>query len=267
MLHVRQSPDQRRNARIRELVPSPGEGNTAWLRRAKIRDGVLLLGGSSLVEFRIRFAQARARRDLLPSFWSMAGLLCDGSLVRTVADLRDLDRVPVHNGVQTVGVEEFDDPDVFPNIAVIQFARQHRVLREHIDAIESQRSVVDIPELILPWLGYLWGTASHGNPLVEGKGLPSAVLIETAHAMAGIDLTPGLASSASCPEAIWQAAIWWTSYYEDTAESRVAGKVTAMSPVGCYACRQPEAYVGEREVAAPSRKAPSPGRPARRAKR
>src|ERR1700752_4985753 len=275
MINVRTSPDER-NRRIDELAPMSGERNVAWVRRTGIRDGVLLLGGCSLVEFRIRFAQARVRRDLLPSFWSMVGLLWDGASVKTVADLRDLDRVPYYNGVQTVPLEEFDDPGLYPNIAILQFTKQHTVLREHLDAIETQRSVVDIPALIVPWLAYVWVIGTQGNPRVEGKGLPSAALIETAHAMAGVDLTPGLASSASCPEAIWQAAVWWAGYYEKAAADRVSGRAAAdrvpgpapaIRPVGAFACRQREAHVVDRETPRPPAARRAKKKPARRAKR
>ncbi len=42
----------------------------------------------------------------------------------------------------------------------------------------------------------------HAAPWLE------AALGRRGHALAGVDLTPGLASEASCPEAIWQAAKW-----------------------------------------------------------
>jgi hypothetical protein len=38
--------------------------------------------------------------------------------------------------------------------------------------------------------------------------------------MAGFELTPGLSSASSCPEAIWQSAKWWTYYYESAAKER-----------------------------------------------
>jgi hypothetical protein len=40
---------------------------------------------------------------------------------------------------------------------------------------------------------------------------------------AGFDLTPGLESRASCPEAIWQAAKWWHKYYEDQKRAPLSG--------------------------------------------
>lgn len=243
MLNVRHSPDARKSRDLRELKPRRGESNKAWVARAGIEDGVLLLGGSSLVEFRIRVAQSRVRGDMLPSFWSMAGVLRNGSAVYTVADLRDLDSVPVKNGVQRVRLNEFNDPEAYPNIAIVQFCDDYRSIEKAIETVSRQRGLVDIPALIVPWIAYGWGAGAQGNPLLDGQGLPSASLVETAHALAGVDITPGLASEASCPEAIWQAAKWWTSYYDDSAKEPPTGDVRAMRPTGRFGLRQSEARV------------------------
>ena len=53
------------------------------------------------------------------------------------------------------------------------------------------------------------------NPLFDGYGMPSAAFIEALCAANGYDLTPGLESRASCPEAIWQAARWWHEFQKD----------------------------------------------------
>jgi hypothetical protein len=260
-VEVRHSPDLKANAQLKELPARGGEGNVAWLRRTGIRDGVLLVGGSSVIEFRIRVAQSRFRQDLLPSFWSMAGLLT-GSRVHTVADLRRLERVPEDNGVQRISLRELDDPRTYPNLAILQFAERHRPVQDAIQRIHEQRGIIDIPALIVPWLGFLWGVGAHNNPLVEGKGLPSAILIETAFGMAGVDLTPGLSSMATCPEAIWQAAKWWTSYYTEAARDVPTGAVAPLRPTGAYVCRQPAAYVVEEP--ARKRQARRPRRQTRR---
>jgi hypothetical protein len=47
-------------------------------------------------------------------------------------------------------VEEFDDPKQFPNIAVVRFAKEHENLRRDIKRLELDRSILDIPTLILP---------------------------------------------------------------------------------------------------------------------
>jgi hypothetical protein len=77
---------------------------------------------------------------------------------------------------------------------------------------------------MLPWLSFVWGTKGSSNPLLEGKGIPSAAFVETVFAMAGFELTPGLSSASSCPEAMWQSAKWWTDFYEKTARGASGGK-------------------------------------------
>ncbi len=79
----------------------------------------------------------------------------------------------------------------------------------------------------------------------DGIGLPSSAFVETVFAMANFELTPGLSSASSCPEAIWQSAKWWTGFYKSVADSDDARKKTAvaMVPEGCYIVRQPSAAV------------------------
>lgn len=249
MLAVRQSPDADYNPSLRSLRRPRGQGNVEWIGRTGIEDGVMLVGGCSVVEFRIRVAQSRMRRDMLPSFWSMAGIL-RGARVQTVADVRNLDVVPKSNGIQSVRLREFDDPEDFPNVAVVQFTKNRAAIRNSAEVAKSQRSMLDIPELIVPWLAYVWGAGTQANPLLEGKGLPSAAFVEAAHALAGVDLTPGLASESSCPEAIWQAAKWWTSYYDAAAKDRAttaagSGRAQAMRPRGRYFIGQESACIPE----------------------
>jgi hypothetical protein len=72
-------------------------------------------------------------------------------------------------------------------------------------------------------------------------------------------MTPGVASAGSCPEAIWQSAIWGHEYYEKTAgafpeepshehEKEEQTKLpTPIVPTGAYLIRQPAAAVVDEE--------------------
>jgi hypothetical protein len=100
------------------------------------------------------------------------------------------------------------------------------------------RSVADLPSLLVRWLAYTWGATEQANPLRQGHGVPSAAMVEALYGLAGVDLTPGLAAAASCPEAIWQAAIWWGKYYKAAAEGGPDGVI------------EPEGVVGIRQRAA-----------------
>jgi hypothetical protein len=234
-------------------------GNRKWLAEVGDSDGIILIGGASLADFRIRVSQSSLRGDMLPSFWSQTGILLgDGEFATVPLDLGsrskdkpeerndDVSAIPRTNGVRYCSLDEIDNPEQFPNIAVIRFARKHDQVREHIWQLCHNRSILDIPALMLPWLAFIWGTSGSANPLINGVGLPSSAFVETVFAMANFELTPGLSSASSCPEAIWQSAKWWTGFYESVAKSDDASKkktAIAMVPAGCYIVRQPSAAV------------------------
>jgi hypothetical protein len=243
---MRYSPATKPNQSLKPMSLAAGETNTQWLARNKLTEGVILLGGNSLAHFRIRNAQAHLRSDLLPSYWSLVGLLVDGKTFVTVPlDLNgDISRVPQENGVQTCDMADYDDPARFPNIAVVRFTEDTSMIHDDLKRLMTQRSIIDIPSLILPWFGYVWGASDYGNPLLKGTGLPSAVFVETMYGIGGVELTPGLSSSSSCPEAIWQSAKWWHDFYSETSDV-VKGQATTISPKGYFALGQRSAAVVE----------------------
>jgi len=230
-MDIRRSPASSANQAIKKTTPKRGQGNAKWLA-SRVRPGaVVLLGGASLEHFRLRVAQSHLRHDLLPSFWSMAGIAASSTSFLTVPiTVRDASLVPVTNGVESVRFSEIDDATRYPNIAVIHFAEPSAPIVENVRRLMQQRSALDLPSLMLPWLGFMWGAGNRHNPLLEGGAMPSAALVQTAFGMAGIEMTPGLSSSSTCPEAIWQSALWWHDYYEKTADvsgARVATDKTA----------------------------------------
>jgi hypothetical protein len=244
MLATRHSNASAPNEQLQAVSPQEGESNLQWLRRVGATDGIVLIGGSSVAHFRLRVAQSHLRNDLSPSYWSLAGILTDGStLVSVPLELRaDAADVPRSNAVATSNLSDYDDPKRFPNVGVVRFATESAPILDMVEKIKMQRSIVDLPSLMLPWLGYMWGAGQLANPLLQGQGLPSAAFVETVYAMAGVELTPGLASSGSCPEAIWQSVKWWHPFYEE-----VGGGAHGLSmvPSGAYAVRKPAAAVVE----------------------
>jgi hypothetical protein len=229
----------------RQLHATPahrGEGNAAWLRRLPARAGVVLLGGTSVVDFRVRVAQSGLRNDLSPSYWSLAGLLLADGSIRTVP--LEFDRVadvPRSNGVRLMSIADYDDPRAWPNIALLSFTDDAELVAAHADLVAQRRTIVDLPALLLRWLAYAWAVDESANPLLDGTGIPSAAFIEVAHSLAGVELTPGLASSASAPEAIWQAVKWWKDYYAGVVELGTAGAAASTVPIGYHVVRQKSA--------------------------
>jgi len=259
MLPVRQSPDVKPNWSFRsdEANASQVESNFAWIERERAerppfcRPGdVILLGGSSLADFRIRVAQSHMRHDLTPSYWSLVGVVSGPNrfLTAPLWPLVEPDRVPLSNCIQSLALTAFDDPARWPNIAVARFPGTQRSPVRGIGRLRRQRSIIDLPTLLLPWLGFVWGAGTAGNPLLAGYGIPSAVLVETAFGLAEVELTPGLAAANSCPEAIYQSAKWWRGFYQETAGYQDDSTAASASsdgeenhPVGRYLLRQRQA--------------------------
>jgi hypothetical protein len=256
MISTRHSGARQRNHQV-SAVADRGTSNRGLYRDNAVPGSILLLGGSSVVHFRLRVAQSHLRHDLLPSFWSLAGMVvsADRFLSVPIGLPMHPDTVPARNAVEECSIGDFDDPVRFPNIAVISFADGSEGLVDLARRLRYQRAAIDLPQQLVQWLAFVWGVGATGNPLLQNVGMPSAGLIEAAFGMAGVELTPGVASQASCPEGIWQSAIWWHGYYEKTGASPapapargLKAEVTARAPAGRYITRQMAAAVIEEEA-------------------
>ena len=214
-----------------------GEDNLKWLGRQPTADAqqtmLVLVGGRSPTAFRLRVAQSHLRHDLTPSHWSHIILLGEGAsnLGRTPVYEISLEPKagfgfpPPSNAMQQGELGAYRSPRTYPNIARLEIPVSRSEVMLALARFQQQRAVVDALELLLRWLAFAWGVGRTGNPLLDGQGLPSAAMLETVLGAVGFDLTPGLESRASCPEAIWQASKWWHDYY--TRENRRA-------PTGAY---------------------------------
>lgn len=256
MLKMHTAPPSTDSSLLKEQKRKPHEGNASWLERALKSESsesgsIVLLGGANLTHFRLRAAQSQVRSDLLPSFWSHVAIVCPGSkasLYETSLEPAGGNfGVPLRHGIQTGNITAYDDPNSFPNIAMIRWELRTgslgqnetfgKALNAAIARLYLDRGTVDIPSALWAWLGYAWGISEQTNPLLRGIGIPSAIMVETVFSMLGIELTPGLASQSTCPEAIWQAAKWWGDFYDSEAT------LTQGRPSGVVHIGQPAAAV------------------------
>ena len=259
MLSMRASTATAPNRGVVEQKPKRGETNAAWLARAGIEQGVVLLGGATVADVRVRFAQSLVRHDLTPSSWSSAGLLLgDRLLTVPLGSVDDVSSVPAANAIRTLPLSAVDDPERYPNLALIAFAAPGGdALAEAAADVTRQRGLIDLPGLLVAWLGWIWGV-DDANPLVAGHGVPGAAFVEAVHAIADLELTPGLASASSCPEAIWQSAKWWGDYYRESVRvtaagmSRSAGHAQPQVPAGVFTVRQPATAITILPAAGPT---------------
>jgi hypothetical protein len=206
------------------------ESNLAWLERhlrvleeeegARGRAYLVLLGGRAQADFLLRVAQGHLRHDMSPSHWSHVLLLRGSGRTAqgatweiSLEPAEGFGYPPSDNGVQNGYLKRYDSAHRYPNIAVLRLPIALRAMQDALQRFKKQRNSLDAVELILVWLGYVWGVGRAANPLVDGYGIPSGALVEALASAANYDLTPGLESRASCPEAIWQAAKWWHEWY------------------------------------------------------
>jgi hypothetical protein len=215
---------------LSKVARKDDEDNLQWLSRnmptGSEQTALVMVGGTSQVSFRLRVAQSHVRHDLLPSYWSHAMML--GKVAKNPAstavyeislEAAGFGFPPPENGVQTGKLSQYRDPKLYPNIAILSAPVPQKEIMEALDRFKMQRAVLDAVDLMIRWLSYVWGVSRSGNPILEGQGIPSAAMLEIVFGAAGYDLTPGLESRSSCPEAIWQAAKWWHDYYEEQNRS------------------------------------------------
>jgi hypothetical protein len=234
MINILSSRAKAPSKAFKDPVPrKEGEDNISWLSR-NLPTGdvshIVLVGGNSLSSFRLRLAQAHLRHDLVPSYWSHAFLLrpskslAGSSIIEISLEPEKGFAFPTPtNAVQTGKLTSYRDPVRYPNIAVLGVPVAPAEVTNALVRFQMQRAVLDAVDLVVKWLAYSWGVSRSGNPLMDGQGIPSSAMLETVFGAAGFDLTPGLESRSSCPEAIWQAAKWWHEYYERDNRPRITG--------------------------------------------
>jgi hypothetical protein len=238
MIHILSSTATAPSKGLQKSPRLPDEDNLAWLGRHLAHDDrsvIVLLGGTSPVSFRLRVAQSHVRHDLYPASWSHAVLLDKPAKKLGATKLWEISLEapkgpgfpPPTNGVQTGTLSAYGSAAGFPNIAVLHVPVQRAELADAMKRFQMQRSVLDTVDLLVRWLAFAWGVAGTGNPLLENHGIPSAAMLDVVFGAAGFDLTPGLESRASCPEAIWQAAKWWHEYYEKQGLASLSGAYVA----------------------------------------
>jgi hypothetical protein len=220
------------------------ENNIQWLRRMGLdwsKTILVMVGGKSPVDFRLRVAQAHVRSDLSPSSWShvmLLGSLNDDLILSDVnsenlhaAKVTEISLEPAdgfhfptpNNGIQEGELRRYSNPRNYPNIAVLQVPVSREEVAPVIKKFKMQRAVLDGVDLIVRWLAFVWGVARSSNPIMDGMGIPSAAMLEIIIGTVGFDLTPGLESRSSCPEAISQAAKYWQEYYQDQQKAALSG--------------------------------------------
>jgi hypothetical protein len=234
MIPIVSSKAQNANSGLKRVPRKAREDNLAWLLRnlpAPGESSVVMVGGKGPLAFRLRAAQAYLRHDLLPSYWSHVMLLARPPRNLASAPVHEISLEPPSgfgfppptNGVQTGRLAGYRDATAYPNICILTVPVAPGAVMGALRRFQMQRAVLDAVDLLVRWVAYAWGETHTGNPLIEGHGMPSAAMLEVVFGAVGFDLTPGLESRASCPEAIWQAAKWWHQFFEEQKRKPLTG--------------------------------------------
>jgi hypothetical protein len=288
-IRVLRSPTDTRNPDVVELVRDAGESNLDWIHRVFERklaptgaswSLLVLVGGNDPLSFRLRVAQSHVRHDLSPSAWSHVLLLADLKADLAATPTVEVSLAPLAgfgpfgyavptNGIQSGQLAEYASAARFPNIALLSVPVPSADVVATLKGLEMQRSILDVPQLIIKWLTYGWGVGVPASPLADGSGMPGAAVLEAAFAARGFDLTPGLESRSSCPEAIWQAATWWHAYYTKVANRAMKGAYSAkhdLVPDKLYqeSPAEESPSPARTQPQSPTRKRAPSGRPARK---
>ncbi|MBO4148686.1 hypothetical protein LCD46_11160 [Enterobacter ludwigii] len=226
------APGSEKNPKLVEQKRADNENNLEWLLRAfnalkgkepLAQSYILLLGGTDTLSWRIRAGQSQLRFDMLPSYWSTSALLCANA---ENVDKSKVLHIPLfqpqggffateRNGVVESPVSIFKDSEHWKNIALIAFPKAQEDVLNSLPHFQRGRNYIDALEHILRWLAFAWGVARTPTPINDGIGLPTACMLESLYSGAGMDLTPGLETRASTPEAIWATASRWYKHFEN----------------------------------------------------
>jgi hypothetical protein len=221
-----------------EVERKSGQDNLSWIREnlkdSKDKTTLVMVGGKSPTSFRLRMAQSHVRSDMMPSYWSHVMMLDQAAddfgateILEISLEPREGFGFPVpENGLQHDKLRHYARRSEYPNVAILNVPVKYSDVSAAMVKFQKQRAVLDAVDLIVNWLAYLWGVARSPNPLLEGQGVPSSAMLEIVIGACGFDLTPGLESRSSCPEAIWQAARWWHEYYQGQDKPGLTGTYT-----------------------------------------
>jgi hypothetical protein len=174
-----------------------------FLRRHARAGCVGLFGGSSIVDLGIRKAQAALDPAGKPSLWSHAAIF-EGDRVDGRGWLieSDFEITPgqLRSGVQESRLDKYEDPSVWPNVAVLDFGLQESQVREVLSAgldFLARRARYALGGLLETWWAVMTKSLGQGR---EKESTFCSAFVRAAYSAASVDLAPGIAIQHTTPE-------------------------------------------------------------------
>lgn len=199
---------------------TPTISNTAFFERYARKGAICLFGGVEPLGRIIRDAQALVTHDRKPSLWSHAAILigkreddCHWLLESDIS--LDLGRVRLRNGAQENRIDKYGDSAKYPNLAILDFAldedRTKRVIGKALDLV-VQNVMYPISGLLGSLIAYAFRMEDRENVLNDPAALYCSAFVKEAYLSIGVDLAPGVATTNTSPEHLYQTPVSHKAY-------------------------------------------------------
>ena len=163
--------------RLVEQKPKRGEANVAWLTRAEIEQGVVLLGGATLADVRVRFAQSLLRHDLTPVLVVAALLARARRLTVPLDAIGDPVESAAANAYPALAARSLSTTRPLPERRAHRLRRVRTGARDAAADVGRQRGLIDLPGLLVGVARLDLGRA-RPTPAARRAGVPSAAFVE-----------------------------------------------------------------------------------------
>ncbi len=194
--------------------------NSAFFEKYARKGAVCLFGGVEPLGRIIRDAQALVTHDGKPSLWSHAAVLigkreddCHWLLESDIS--LNLERVQLRNGAQENRVDKYADPAKYPNLEILDFGLDEdctkRVIGKALDLL-VQNVMYPISGLLGTLIAYAFRMEDRENVLNDPAALYCSAFVKEAYLSIGVDLSPGVATTNTSPEHLYQTPVSHKAY-------------------------------------------------------
>lgn len=185
-----------------------GRSNTDFILKNATPGSIVLIGGDRLIESFLRYCQTSFSGGT-KSLWShvciFTGVREDGKgvLLECDLDVRDFKFI---NGCNESTVDLYEDPDNYPNIAILDFSlndlQVKQLLQSAAEAKDTRYAILEV--LVFMIIFFFFGTRQ--NIFKDEKNVDScSSFVRRLYLELGIDLSPQVDVQVTAPEDIFKS--------------------------------------------------------------